>query len=63
MRSAQKRRSLGVEPEDGRAQIVEWRRGEKLVEQIVDALLEGTIFGAETVGGNFECDGRDANEK
>ena len=44
-------------------QIVEWWRDEKLVEQIVDALLEGTIFGAETVGGNFECDGRDADEK
>ena len=29
----------------------------------MDALLEGAIFGAETVGGNFEGDGRDADEK
>jgi len=53
----------GVEPEDGRAQIVEWWRVEKFAEKIVDALLEGTIFRAETVGGNFESDRRDADEK
>jgi len=52
-----------VEPENWGTQVVERRRGEKLVEQIVDALLEGAIFGAETVGGNFECDGRDSDEK
>lgn len=29
----------------------------------MDTLLEGAIFGAETVGGNLECDRRDADEK
>lgn len=29
----------------------------------MDALLKGAIFGAETVRGNFECDGRDTDEK
>lgn len=44
-------------------EIIERRGGEEFVEQIVDALLEGAIFGAKTVGGNFEGDGRNADEK
>jgi len=51
------------EPEDWSAQFVERQRGKQLVQQVVNALLEGAIFGAESVGGNFKRDGRDANEK
>ena len=63
MRSAQKRRSLGSSQRMGARRLLKGGAASSSFEQIVDALLEGAIFGAETVGGNFERDGRDADEE
>jgi hypothetical protein len=51
------------EPENWGAEIIERRGGEEFVEQIVNALLEGAIFGAKTVGRDFEGDRRHADEQ